>query len=110
MYMNIIYSHTLREVDRNKKYCIYCIVAGGGGGGRGGEGGGWNVYTGHWMESVKSPLRTHQLRGVFWYRNTSEQNRTELFIWLFQPGDFSRYHASHHIIHKPIQYSKIYRQ
>ena len=28
MYMNIIYSHTLREVDRNKKYCIvlYCIA------------------------------------------------------------------------------------
>ena len=26
MYMNIIYYHTLREVDRNKKYCIvlYC--------------------------------------------------------------------------------------
>ena len=46
----------------------------------------------------------------------TEQNRTELFIWLFQPGDyalrlyFSRYHASHHIIHKTIQYSKIYRQ
>ena len=28
MYMHIIYSHTLREVDRNKKYCIvlYCIL------------------------------------------------------------------------------------
>ena len=29
MYMHIIYSHTLREVDRNKKYCIvlyYIIV------------------------------------------------------------------------------------
>ena len=28
MYMNIIYSHTLREVDRNKKYCIvlYCAI------------------------------------------------------------------------------------
>ena len=38
-------------------------------------------------------------------KNRTEQNRTELFIWLFQPGDyalrlyFSRYHASHHIIH-----------
>ena len=27
--MNIIYYHTLREVDRNKKYCIvlHCIVS-----------------------------------------------------------------------------------
>ena len=26
MYMNIIYSHTLREVDRNKKYCIVFVL------------------------------------------------------------------------------------
>ena len=27
MYMNIIYSHTLREVDRNIKYCIVLYLS-----------------------------------------------------------------------------------